>query len=42
MPALVHDALHAVFAAELPFSRRFDWPGGMTLVVTARDVQLDA
>ena len=32
MPGFVHDLLHGVFAAELPFSRRFDWPAGHSVV----------
>ena len=30
-PAFVHDLLHGIFAAELPFSRRFDWPVGHSI-----------
>ncbi len=36
MPALVHGALHRVFAAELPFTKRFDWPVGHSIVASAR------
>ena len=35
-PAWLHAALHAVFAAELPFSRRFDWPAGHSICAIAR------
>ncbi len=36
IPRFVHDALHAVFAAELPFTRRFDWPAGHSIAALAR------
>lgn len=36
IPRFVHDALHAVFAAELSFTRRFDWPAGHSIVAIAR------
>lgn len=36
MPAFVNSLLHAVFAAELPFSRRFDWPAGHSICAIAR------
>lgn len=36
LPAFVHDLLHAVFAAELPLSRRFDWPAGHSLLAIGR------
>jgi SAM-dependent methyltransferase len=36
IPKVVHDALHAVFAAELPFTRRFDWPAGHSIAAIAR------
>jgi len=36
IPGFVHSALHAVFAAELPFSRRFDWPAGHSIMALAR------
>lgn len=36
IPPFVHDALHAVFAAELPFTRRFDWPAGHSIAAIAR------
>ena len=35
-PAFVHNLLHAIFAAELPFSRRFDWPAGHSICAIAR------
>ncbi|HED64073.1 MAG TPA: class I SAM-dependent methyltransferase [Planctomycetes bacterium] len=28
VPAFVQNVLHGIFAAELPFSKRFDWPAG--------------
>jgi SAM-dependent methyltransferase len=36
IPAFVHSLLHALFAAELPLSRRFDWPVGHSLCGIAR------
>ena len=36
MPGFVNSALHAAFAAELPFTRRFDWPVGHSIVAIAR------
>jgi SAM-dependent methyltransferase len=36
MPAPVHGLLYRAFAAELPFTRRFDWPAGHSLVALAR------
>jgi SAM-dependent methyltransferase len=36
IPAPVHGALHAAFAAELPFTRRFDWPAGHSIAAIAR------
>ena len=36
IPTFVHDVLHACFAAELPFSRRFDWPAGHSIAALAR------
>lgn len=36
MPRMVHAALHGVFSAELPFSRRFDWPAGHSIAAIAR------
>ena len=36
IPKAVHDACHAVFAAELPLSRRFDWPAGHSIAALAR------
>ncbi len=36
IPGFVHHLLHAVFAAELPFSRRFDWPAGHSIVAIGR------
>lgn len=36
MPRPLHAALHAAFAAELPFSRRFDWPVGHSIAAIAR------
>ena len=36
IPNFVHDVLHACFAAELPFSRRFDWPAGHSIAALAR------
>ena len=36
IPRFVHDLLHGVFAAELPFSRRFDWPAGHSIAAIAR------
>ena len=36
MPAVAHDALHAMFKAELPFSKRFGWPVGHSICAMAR------
>ncbi len=36
IPNFVHGLLHGVFAAELPFSRRFDWPVGHSICAIAR------
>ena len=36
IPAFVHDLLHGAFAAELPFSKRFDWPAGHSIVAIGR------
>lgn len=36
MPAFVHDLLHGIFAAELFFTRRFDWPAGHSMCAIAR------
>ena len=36
IPPFVHSLLHAIFAAELPFTRRFDWPAGHSIAALAR------
>ena len=36
VPGALHALLAAVFAAELPFSRRLDWPVGHSIVAIAR------
>ncbi len=36
IPKFVHDGLHAIFAAELPFSKRFDWPVGHSIAAVAQ------
>jgi SAM-dependent methyltransferase len=36
IPGFVHDLLHAAFALELPFTRRFDWPAGHSIAAIAR------
>jgi len=36
MPRLLHSALAGVFAAELPLTRRFDWPLGHSIMAIAR------
>ena len=36
IPRLVHDVLYGIFAAELPFSKRFDWPAGHSIAALAR------
>jgi SAM-dependent methyltransferase len=36
IPRFVHDAFHAVFAAELPISRRINWPAGHSIAALAR------
>jgi SAM-dependent methyltransferase len=35
IPRFVHDLCHRAFAAELPFSRRFDWPVGHSIAALA-------
>ncbi len=35
LPQVVHDVLHAIFAAELPLTRRFDWPAGHSIAALA-------
>jgi SAM-dependent methyltransferase len=36
LPGFVHDLLQAIFAAELPLSRRLDWPAGHSIVAIGR------
>ncbi|MEO0649649.1 MAG: class I SAM-dependent methyltransferase [Planctomycetota bacterium] len=36
IPKAVHGACHAAFAAELPLSRRFNWPAGHSIAALAR------
>jgi SAM-dependent methyltransferase len=36
LPAALHGFLARVFAAELPFTRRFDWPAGHSILAVAR------
>lgn len=36
IPAFVHDVLFRLFAAELPLSKRFDWPFGHSIAALAR------
>ena len=36
IPAFVHRILRGLFAAELPFSRRFDWPVGHSILAIGR------
>ena len=36
LPAALQGLLWSVFAAELPFSRRFDWPAGHSILAIAR------
>ena len=36
MPAWMHSLLHAIFAAELLVTRRFDWPAGHSIACIAR------
>ncbi len=36
IPRFVHSLLHGVFKAELPFSKRFDWPVGHSIVGIGR------
>ncbi len=36
MPGFAHHILHAVFAAELPASRHFDWPAGHSILAIGR------
>ncbi|HKX46530.1 MAG TPA: class I SAM-dependent methyltransferase [Planctomycetota bacterium] len=36
LPGFLHGLLHAVFAAELPFTKRFDWPVGHSIAALAR------
>ena len=35
-PTFVHDLLHGIFAAELPFSRHIDWPAGHSICAIGR------
>ncbi len=39
IPQFAHDLLHAVFAAELPLSKRFSWPVGHSIAASARRSQ---
>ena len=39
IPQFAHDLLHAMFAAELPFSKRFNWPVGHSIAASARRSQ---
>ena len=36
IPGFVHGILHGIFAAELPVTRRFDWPVGHSIAAIAR------
>jgi SAM-dependent methyltransferase len=36
LPAVLQDLLWSIFAAELPFTRRFDWPAGHSILAIAR------
>ncbi|MEW6073291.1 MAG: class I SAM-dependent methyltransferase [Planctomycetota bacterium] len=36
IPSFVHHLLYGIFAAELPLSRRFDWPAGHSILAIAR------
>jgi len=36
IPAWVHDALCAIFTAELPLTRHFDWPAGHSIAAIAQ------
>lgn len=36
LPTALQDLLAAVFSAELPFTRRFDWPAGHSILAIAR------
>ncbi|MBI1381527.1 MAG: methyltransferase domain-containing protein [Planctomycetaceae bacterium] len=36
IPKAVHNLLHGIFAAELPFTRRFDWPVGHSIAALAQ------
>lgn len=36
IPGFVHNLLHAVFSAELPLTKRFDWPVGHSIAASAR------
>lgn len=36
IPGFVHAFLHGVFAAELPLSKRFDWPAGHSIAALAK------
>jgi SAM-dependent methyltransferase len=42
LPRFVHGALHGVFAAELPFSKRFDWPAGHSILALGKKPGIDA
>jgi len=42
MPGFVNAALHKAFAAELPFTKAFDWPVGHSIVAIARKPAADA
>jgi len=35
-PRFAHTALHAIFAAELAFSKRFGWPVGHSICALAK------
>ncbi|MSR61113.1 MAG: class I SAM-dependent methyltransferase [Planctomycetes bacterium] len=39
LPRALHRLLAGVFTAELPFSRRFDWPAGHSILALARKPQ---
>jgi hypothetical protein len=36
LPSILQGCLARVFAAELPFTRRFDWPAGHSILAIAR------
>jgi SAM-dependent methyltransferase len=36
LPRAAHTVLHGVFAAELPLSKRFDWPAGHSILALGR------